>query len=144
MKKFSAVARTAIGVILPIAAFAQSGGPLDSQAPVSPLRYESALGGYRPMDEKVTPAREWRSANDTVRDTGSMSGMAMGGESGTTDGMDQDAMKDMDHGAMKGMKGVGDMKKPKPEETKLLPSQDGMSDMDMSSGDHAKHGKEMP
>lgn len=151
MKKLSAVVRATVWVIFPILAFAQSGpqqarpDPMDTHVSVPPLRYESALDAYRPLDEKTAPAKEWRSANDLVRDTGSMSGMSMGNESGD--------MKDMDHGAMKNMKGMDkgemDMKKPKPEKTKpaqqkTQPKQDSMPGMDMSSGDHAKHGKEAP
>ena len=108
MKTLSTIVRAAIGVIFPLMAFAQSGpqqarpDPTEATASVPPLHYESAMDTYRPMDEKVAPTKEWRSANDTVRDTGSMSGMNMGDESGEMPGMD------------------------------------------MSSGDHTKHGKETP
>lgn len=162
MKKLSAVVRATrvtIGMIFPLVAFAQSGppqprpDPMDAKASVPPLHYESALETYRPMDEKTAPAREWRSANDLVGSTGSMSGMRRGDESGEMQKMSQDAMKNMDHGAMKNMKGMDmdgmDMKKSKPESSKptkqkTLPQQDSMSGMDMPSGDHTKHGKEMP
>jgi len=147
MKKLSAVVRAIIGVIFPLMAFAQSEppparpDPLDAKASVPSLHYESAIGTYLPMGDKTTPAKEWRSANDVVRDTGSMSGMSMGDESGD--------MSDMDHGAMKGMDmGGKEMKNPKPERSKPAkqnPSrQESMPGMDMSSGTHNMHGKEMP
>ena len=93
-------ARITIGVIFPLMAFAQSApqqarpDPTEATASVPPLHYESALDTYRPMDEKVAPAKEWRSANDLVRDTGSMSGMNMGDESEQMQGMD---MSSSDH-----------------------------------------------
>ncbi len=155
MKKLSAVVRAIIGVIFPLMAYAQSAppsarpDPLDAKASVPSLHYESAIGAYRPMDDKPTPAKTWRSANDLVRDTGSMSSMSMGGESGEMSDMGPDTMKNMDHGAMKGMDMGGmEMKKSKPERSKPAkqnPSrQDSMPGMDMSSGTHNMHGKEMP
>lgn len=145
----------AVGVIFPMLAFAQSGSqqgrpdPTEATTSVPPLHYESALDTYRPMDDQPTPAKAWRSANDLVRDTGSMSSMSMGDESGDMQDMNQDAMKNMDHGAMKDMKGMDmggmDMKQSKPESSKpkkqKTPTQkDSMPGMDMST----KHGKEMP
>jgi hypothetical protein len=91
-----AVARIAALVFLPVTTLAQTSS--ESAEPPSaspPLRYESVIDAYRPMDDKIAPAKGWRSANELVRDTGSMSGMSMGDESGD--------MKGMDHGAMKGM-----------------------------------------
>lgn len=147
MKKLSAAALAIIGVIFPIMAFAQSEppparpDPLDAKTSVPSLHYESAIGTYRPMDDKTTPAKEWRSANDVVRDTGSMSGMGMGGEPGN--------MSDIDHGAMKGMNMGGmEMKKSEPERSKPAkqnPSrQESMPGMDRSPGTHNMHDKEMP
>ena len=135
MKTLRILVRATIGVTFPILAFAQSGpqqarpDPTDAIASVPLLHYESALENYRPMDEKAAPAKEWRSANDLVRDTGSMSGMSMGEESGAMQGMD--------------------MKKPKsesskPAQPKTPAPQDSMPGMDMSSGNHTKHGKETP
>ena len=155
MKKLSTVVHAIIGVIFPLMAFAQSEppparpDPLDATASVPSLHYESAIGAYRPMDDKTTPAKAWRSANDLVRDTGSMSSMGMGGASGEMSDMDQDTTKNMDHGAMKGMDmGGKEMKKSKPEPSKPAqqkPSgQDSMPGMDMSPGTHNMHGKEMP
>ena len=139
MKISSIVLCATIGVISPAMVFAQSGeqqlrpDPMDEKAPVPPLHYESALDTYRPMDDQLTPAKVWRSANDLVRDTGSMSSMSMGDESGAMTNM-----KGMDRGGM-------DMKQSKPESSKSAkqrtPSkQDSMPGMDMSS----KHNKEMP
>ena len=147
MKKLSAVVRAIIGVISPLMAFAQSAppparpDPLDAKASVPSLHYESAISAYRPMDDKATPAKEWRSANDLVRATGSMSSMNMGDESGDMQNMNQDAMKNMKGMQMDGM----DMKQSKPESSKPAkqktpPKQDSMPGMDMST----KHGKEMP
>ena len=152
MKSLRTFVRAAIGVIFPLMALAQSGpqparpDPADATASVPPLHYESALDTYRPMDDQPTPDKAWRSANDLVRDTGSMSSMRMGDESGDMQNMNQDAMKNMDHGAMKGMQMDGmDMKQSKPESSKpakqKTPSkQDSMPGMDMST----KHDKEMP
>ncbi|TBR08659.1 MAG: hypothetical protein EPO47_08390 [Rugosibacter sp.] len=159
MKILSTIVCATIGVISPLVAFAQSGppqprpDPMDAKANVLPLHYESAIDTYRPMDEKVAPAKAWRSANDLVRDTGSMTGMRRGDESGDMQKMGQGAMKNMDHGAMKNMKGMDmdgrDMKQSKPESSKSTkqktpPQQGSISGMDMSSGDHTKHSKEMP
>ena len=159
MKTLRILVRATIGVTFPILAFAQSGpqqrqpDPMDAKATVPLLHYESALETYRPMDEKTAPAKVWRPVNDLVRDTGSMSGMRMGDESGARQDIYQGVMKPMDHGAMKNMKdmGLGEMerKKSKPESTKpakrKTPSEpDSMPGMDMSSGDHTKHGKETP
>jgi hypothetical protein len=155
MKTLRTLVRAAIGVIFPLMALAQSGpqsarlDPTAATASVPPLHYESALDTYRPMDDQPTPAKAWRSANDLVRDTGSMSGMGMDDESGDMQNMNQDAMKNMDHGAMKNMKGMDmsgmEMQQSKPESSKpakqKIPSkQDSMPGMDMST----KHGKEMP
>ena len=139
MKSLRTFVRAAIGVIFPLMALAQSGpqparpDPADATASVPPLHYESALDTYRPMDDQPTPDKAWRSANDLVRDTGSMSSMRMGDESG-----DMQNMKGMQ---MDGM----DMKQSKPESSKpakqKTPSkQDSMPGMDMST----KHDKEMP
>jgi hypothetical protein len=155
MNTLRTLVRATIGVILPLMAFAQAGprparpDPTAATASVPPLRYESALDTYRPMDDQTTPAMAWRSANDLVRDTGSMSNMNMGDESGDMQDMNHSAMKNMDHGAMKNMKGMDmggmDMKQSKPENNKpakqKTPSkQDSMPGMDMST----KHSKEMP
>ena len=139
MNTLRTLVRAAIGVIFPLMALAQSGpqparpDPADATASVPPLHYESALDTYRPMDDQPTPDKAWRSANDLVRDTGSMSGMSMDDESGD--------MKNMKGMQMDGM----DMKQSKPESSKhvkqKIPSkQDSMPGMDMST----KHGKEMP
>ena len=83
MKSSSTFVRAAIWGMFPVMAFAQSGAPharpdpTDSQVSVPPLRYESAIDAYRPLDDAVAPAKTWRSANELVRDTGSMSGMDM-------------------------------------------------------------------
>lgn len=38
--------------------------PLDAKAPISPLKYQSSLAGYRRFaDEKLTP---WKEANETA------------------------------------------------------------------------------
>ena len=72
-----------IGVTVPILTFAQSGpqqarpDPTEATVSVPPPHYESALQTYRPMDDQTAPAKAWRSANDLVRDTGSMPGMDM-------------------------------------------------------------------
>ena len=147
MKTLRTLVRAAIGVIFPLMALAQSGpqparpDPADATASVPPLHYESALDTYRPMDDQPTPDKAWRSANDLVRDTGSMSSMSMGDESGEMRNMDQDAMKNMKGMQMDGM----DMKQSKPESSKPAkqktpPKQDSMPGMDMST----KHGKELP
>jgi hypothetical protein len=155
MNTLRTLVRAAIGVIFPVMALAQSGpqqarpDPAEATASVPLLHYESVFDTYRPMDDQPTPAKAWRSANDLVRDTGSMSSMGMGDESGDMQDMNQDAMKNMDHGAMKNMKGMDmggmDMKQSKPESkkptTKKSPTEkDSMPGMDMST----KHGKEMP
>ncbi len=147
--------RAAIGMIFPLMALAQSGpqparqDPVDATASVPPLHYESALDTYRPTDDQTTPDKAWRSANDLVRDTGSMSSMSMDDESGDMQNKNQDAMKNMDHGAMENMKGMQmdgmDMKQSKPESSKpakqKTPSkQDSLPGMEMST----KHSKEMP
>ena len=147
MNTLRTLVRAAIGVIFPLIALAQSGpqparpDPLDAKASVPSLHYESAISAYRPMDDKATPAKEWRPANDLVRDTGSMSSMSMGDDSGEMRNMDQDAMKNMNGMQMDGM----DMKQSKPESSKPAkqktpPKQNSMPGMDMST----KHGKEMP
>lgn len=152
MNTLRTLVRAAVGVIFPMLALAQSGSqqtrpdPTEATTSVPPLHYESALDTYRPMDDQPAPVKAWRSANDLVRDTGSMSSMSMGDESGGMQDMNQDAMKKMDHGAMKGMDMDGmDMKQSKPESkkptTKKSPTQkDSMPGMDMST----QHGKEMP
>jgi hypothetical protein len=136
-----------LGVMFPLVALAQSAppqarpDPTDATVSVPPLHYESALQTYRQLDDKAEPTKVWRSANDLVRDTGSMSGMSMGDE--------PDNMQDMDHGAMKNMKGMqmdgmemkqSTSKNSKPAKQKMPPKQDSMPGMDMST----KHGKEMP
>ena len=153
MKTSRALVRAAIGVILPIAAFAQSGppharpDPLDSQATVPPLHYESALGGYRSMDEKASPATEWRSANDTVRDTGGMSRMTMGGEAS---GMANANEAPTEHGDHSGMKDMGrNMKNPQSESFRpakpMAPSpQDSTPGTGTPSGDRSRHSTEKP
>ena len=136
MNTLLTLVRATIGVTFPILAFAQSGpqqarpDPTEATASVPPLHYESALETYRPMDDKTTPAKAWRSANDLVRDTGSMSSMRMGDESGDKQDMQMDGME---------------MKQSKPENSKPAkqkkPSQqDNMPGMDMST----KHSKETP
>ncbi|TAJ19861.1 MAG: hypothetical protein EPO47_02570 [Rugosibacter sp.] len=147
MKSLRTLVRAVIGVIFPVMALAQSGSqparpdPADATASVPPLHYESALDTYRPMDDQPTPDKAWRSANDLVRDTGSMSSMSMDDESGDMQNMDQGAMKNMKGMQMDGM----DMKQSKPDSSKPAKQKaptkhDGMPGMDMST----KHGKEMP
>lgn len=99
-----AAARIAALIFLPVTALAQTGSESAKPSSASPpLRYESVVDAYRPMDDKTAPAKAWRSANDLVRDTGSMSGMDISDEPGDMQGMDHDAVKRMDHGAMKDM-----------------------------------------
>ena len=102
MKTIQAFVRAAILAALPAAALAQSGqsaNPADPQAAVPALTYHSDVTDYQPvMDDKKTPAQNWRAANQTVAEFGAMVGMSMEEKPDGMDGMD--GMKGMDHGAM--------------------------------------------
>ena len=56
----------ALAIALPIAALAQSkADPADPKSPVPPLRYESAVAGYKPhKEEKPAP---WKQVNEAVK-----------------------------------------------------------------------------
>ena len=84
---------------LPAAALAQSGqsaNPADPQAAVPALTYHSDIERYQAMvEDKKTPAENWRAANQTVAEFGAMVGMSMDEKPG---GMED--MKGMSHGDM--------------------------------------------
>ena len=99
MNTIRVLVRAAILAALSAAALAQSGqsaNPADPQAAVPALTYRSDIERYQAMvEDKKTPAQNWRCANQTVAEFGSMVGMSMEEK---PEGMD--GMKGMDHGAM--------------------------------------------
>lgn len=68
----------AVGLCLPLLAFAQAGrpDPADPKAPAPALRYQSAFADYKPWQD--TPPGDWRAVNDVVRGAAAQGGSHAG------------------------------------------------------------------
>ena len=98
MKTLHTVVCAAILAALPITVPAQDrpANPADPEAAVPVLSYHSVTERYQAMaEDKNSPAQNWRDANRTVAEFGSMVGMAMEEKPGSMQNM-----QGMNHGDM--------------------------------------------
>lgn len=71
----SSLVRVGLGILIPFTAWAQPVGrdPLNAQTTAPPITYQSAFSDYKPYQDPEWIS--WKTANDVVREFGSMAGM---------------------------------------------------------------------
>lgn len=82
------IARACLGVFIPLTAWAQPAGrdPLNVQTTAPPITYQSAFSDYKPYQDPEWIS--WKTANDVVREFGSMAEMGGMGEMNGADSPD--------------------------------------------------------